>query len=99
MQLSQSLLGLLGLAGFTLIEASPVAAPISAAECSAVNFVVQSLKAFSSATPFCSSFLHIPTSTISATSTVSQPTTAINTITGTTVTVTADAPTTTVETE
>jgi hypothetical protein len=46
--------------------------------CSEVNFVVDILKLYK-ATPFCSSFLHIPTSTVQLTSTATSDIYATNT--------------------
>ncbi|KAI1105830.1 GLEYA domain-containing protein [Jackrogersella minutella] len=57
---------LLCLAPGALVFASPVASPAtvpSKAQCSAVNVIVNVLNIYKLATPFCSSYLHIPTVT------------------------------------
>ena len=63
------------------VVASPVAnypdpKAINSKECAAIGFIVNTLKAYPSATPFCSSYLVIPTitSTITQTSTSVVPT-------------------------
>ncbi|OQO01589.1 hypothetical protein B0A48_12625 [Cryoendolithus antarcticus] len=83
----RSVFGLAALAGLT--AASPLEVRSTSPKfCSAINSTVTRLKAQSSATPFCSSFLRIPKSTITSTAqtiavtsvTVTSPTTA--TVTG-----------------
>ena len=81
MRLNAALLPL-GLISPIVVHASPVAPSavknaIQSAECIAVNAVVKVLSAYSSATPFCSSFLKIPTITQTATATLTSPTTAV----------------------
>ncbi|KAH8678509.1 GLEYA domain-containing protein [Xylariales sp. PMI_506] len=83
MQVSTRQLFLLGLAATSHVDASPMNI-ISDLECLAVDVVVDILSAYSAATPFCSSFLHIPTITSTATATSSvTTTTTIITTTGT----------------
>ncbi|KUJ10513.1 uncharacterized protein LY89DRAFT_263232 [Mollisia scopiformis] len=79
--LCKSLLSSIALLAAThVVNASPVAPVNSAianavlsAECLLVNVAVNSLHAYSSATPFCSSFIGIKTSTISTTITTTLP--------------------------
>ena len=89
-------MGLLGLAMLDTANSSPLNTNVvSDLECLAVEVVVDVLHAYSSATPFCSSFLQIPTATSTATATSSVPTTTVITATTGTNTITADAVTST----
>ncbi|KAF2722974.1 hypothetical protein K431DRAFT_283482 [Polychaeton citri CBS 116435] len=90
----------------TSVSASPiVAAPSPPGFCKAISAAVSKVKALSTATPFCSSFLHIPTvtSTKVVTSTSVIPTTTIvttgtNTVTASTVIVLTTSQSTTIVT-
>ncbi|KAK5996043.1 hypothetical protein PT974_04469 [Cladobotryum mycophilum] len=75
-------LAILALVSPTTVTASPVPEPglgniINTVECIVVDVVVKALHAYPSASPFCSSFIHIPTITQSKTVTVTSPTTTV----------------------
>ncbi|KAI2624278.1 GLEYA domain-containing protein [Hypoxylon sp. NC1633] len=87
---------LLYLATGALVAASPVANPPTKLECVVVKVVVDILNGLQGATPFCSSYLQIPTVTKTATATSFPTTTTTRTTTTTgTNTITADTKTVT----
>ncbi|KAK5994193.1 hypothetical protein PT974_07636 [Cladobotryum mycophilum] len=89
MKFTKNSLAVLAFAVPSVIDASPVSGPgqpndiLGSVECVLVNVVINVLKGYPSATPFCSSFLHVPTVTETCTETVTQPTTVSSVITTT----------------
>ncbi|KAI1379298.1 GLEYA domain-containing protein [Hypoxylon crocopeplum] len=89
MQIGSIFFKLLCLATGALVIASPASLPTTV-ECLVVRVVIDALNAFVSATPFCSSFLRISTTTRTVTATTSVPTTVRATVTTGAVTTTAN---------